>query len=74
MFGIEREWVKELIVDYRKQNPTDTREDRIIKEAILEMRDPSVYNQYLKQWMYRQIFENNDTIEDIIDRKHKRSY
>jgi hypothetical protein len=50
MIGIQREWVNEMLAAYKQQYPEDTREDRVIADALFRMRKPAVYFTYLRKW------------------------
>ena len=65
MIGIQREYVKEMIAEYREKFPEDKREDWLIGEALQAMRRPENYCKHLRQWVNRQVFENQDTFETI---------
>lgn len=59
MFGIQREWVKEILKEYKSLYPLDTRDDCILIKHLMDIRKPEIYNRYLKKWMFRQVFEDN---------------
>jgi hypothetical protein len=59
MIGIQREWVNEMLAKYKEQYPDDTREDRVIVDALCHIRKPAVYFTYLRKWQFEQVFKDS---------------
>lgn len=69
MIGIQREWVNEMVAEYRKRYPQDLREDWVIAEALKDMRKPRNYGRFLQDWIRDKVFEEQLNIETIARRR-----